>query len=288
MKAQILIFDNINLHTPENGVQPNTPPVAARKTLDAANGVLDAAASLLAEGASGQYAGIVLRSKSVNSTSGDTEISDTNTHDALLGELEALGAPKKPYVTPSYAITVGEEYSKPQILEIPEYGYFAARIVNGFTVKTFNDPDTALVCDLFMLTSVFPAFRGMQDKTLDLNNQSWCDKKINLNIEAKPVMYRDEETWYEVTGLEIGDSPDPSKYYFTPYTGDFSPPKESVAIEEGCAYEEKVSLLYNAGIITSEKTDHYTTSCINDPGPSYTYYRLTDQALEYAHRKQGS
>lgn len=85
MKAQILIFDNINLHTPENGVQPNTPPVAARKTLDAANGVLDAAASLLAEGASGQYAGIVLRSKSVNSTSGDTELSDTNAHDALLG-----------------------------------------------------------------------------------------------------------------------------------------------------------------------------------------------------------
>lgn len=61
MKAQILIFDNINLHTPENGEQPNTPPVATRKTLDAANGVLDAAASLLAEGTSGQYAGIVLR-----------------------------------------------------------------------------------------------------------------------------------------------------------------------------------------------------------------------------------
>ena len=53
MKAQILIFDNINLHTRENGVPPNTPPVAACNTLDAANGVLDAAASLLAEGASG-------------------------------------------------------------------------------------------------------------------------------------------------------------------------------------------------------------------------------------------
>ena len=47
MKAQILIFDNINLHTPENGEQPNTPPVATRKTPDATNGVLDAAASLL-------------------------------------------------------------------------------------------------------------------------------------------------------------------------------------------------------------------------------------------------
>lgn len=45
MKAQILIFDNINLHTPENGEQPNTPPVAACKTPDATNGVLDAAAT---------------------------------------------------------------------------------------------------------------------------------------------------------------------------------------------------------------------------------------------------
>lgn len=53
MKAQILIFDNINLHTPENGEQPNTPPVATRKTPDATNGVLDAAASLLTAGASG-------------------------------------------------------------------------------------------------------------------------------------------------------------------------------------------------------------------------------------------
>lgn len=52
--------------------------------------------------------------------------------------------------------------------------------------------------------------------------------------------------------------------------------------------KKKVSLLYNAGIITGEETDRYTTSCINDPGPSYIYYRLTAQALEYAHRKQGS
>lgn len=53
MKAQILIFDNIKLPTPENGEQLNTPPVAACKTPDATNGVLDAAASLLTAGASG-------------------------------------------------------------------------------------------------------------------------------------------------------------------------------------------------------------------------------------------
>lgn len=144
MKAQILIFDNINLCVSGSEVQSNTPPVATCKTPDATNGVLDAAASLLTAGASGQYAGIVLRSKSVNSTSGDTKLSDTNAHDALLRELEALGAPKKPYITPSYAITVGEEYSKPQILEIPQYGYFAARIINGLTVKTSTDPNNIL------------------------------------------------------------------------------------------------------------------------------------------------
>ena len=63
MKAQILIFDNINLHASGSRVQSNTPPVAFYKTLDATNGVLDAVASLLTEGASGQYAGIVLRKK---------------------------------------------------------------------------------------------------------------------------------------------------------------------------------------------------------------------------------
>jgi hypothetical protein len=286
MKAQILIFDNINLHTPENGEQTNTPPVAACKTPDATNGVLDAVASLLTEGASGQYAGIVLRSKSVSSTSGDTELSDTNAHDALLGELEALGAPKKPYVTPSYAITVGEKYSKPQILEIPEYGYFAARIVNGFNVRTSDGSNNDSVYDLFLLTSIFPVSIGEEEKTLNLNNQNFKGEILNLNIEAQEAQLTGK-TWYKVTGLELGKD-EISTYLFTPYTGDYSPPKESVAIEEGYAYEEKVSLLYNAGIITGEETDRYTTSCINDPGPSYIYYRLTAQALEYAHRKQGS
>ena len=230
MKSQILIFDNINLHTPGNGEQSNTPPVAACKTPDAANGVLDAAATLLAEGASGQYAGIVLGSKSVNSTSGDTELSDTNAHDALLGELEALGAPKKPYITPSYAITVGEEYSKPQILEIPEYGYFAARIVNGLTVKTSTGPNNTVVCDVFLLIRVFPASMGKQEKTLNLNNQNFKGEILNLNIKAKEAQLTGK-TWYKVTGLKLGKD-EISTYLFTPYTGDDSPPKESVSIQE--------------------------------------------------------
>ena len=284
MKAQILIFDNINLHTPENGEQPDTPPVAVCKTPDATNGILDAAATLLTEGASGQYAGIVLRKKSADPTTGEVTASDTGLYETLLGELETLGAPKKPYVTPSYAITVREEYSKPRILEIPQYGYFAARIVHGLTVKTSTDPNNTVVCDVFLLTRVFPASMGRQEKTLNLNNQNFKGEILNLNIEAQEAQLTGE-TWYKVTGLELGKD-EISTYLFTPYTGDYSPPEKSVAIREGYKYEEKVSLLYNAGIITGEKTDSYTTSSLNMPGASYTYYRLTDQALAYAHREQ--
>lgn len=286
MKAQILIFDNINLHTPENGEQPNTQPVATYKTPDATNGVLDAAASLLTEGASGQYAGIVLRKKSTDPTTGEVTASDTGLYEALLGELETLGAPKKPYVTPSYAITVGEKYSKPQILEIPQYGYFAARIFNGFNVRTSDGSNNDSGYDLFMLTSIFPVSIGEEEKTLNLNNQNFKGEILNLNIEAQEAQLTGE-TWYKATGLELGKD-EISTYLFTPYTSDYSPPEKSVAIREGYKYEEKVSLLYNAGIITGEKTDSYTTSSLNMPGASYTYYRLTNQAIEYANRMQGT
>lgn len=284
MKAQILIFNNIDLRASGSGVQPNTPPVASCETLDATNGVLDAVASLLAEGASGQYAGIVLRKKSADPTTGEVTASDTGLYETLLEELETLGAPKKPYVTPSYAITVWEEYSTPKILEIPQYGYFAARIVNGFNIRTSDGSNNDSVYDLFLFTSIFPVSIGEEEKTLNLNNQNFKGEILNLNIEAQKAQLTGE-TWYKVTGLELGKD-EISTYLFTPYTGDYSPPKKSVAIREGYAYKEKVSLLYNAGIITCEETDSYTTSSLNMPGASYTYYRLTDQALEYANRKQ--
>ena len=284
MKAQILIFDNIDLHASGSRVQSNTPLIATCETLDADNGVLDAAASLLTEGSSGQYAGIVLRKKSADPTTGEVTASDTGLYETLLGELETLCAPKRPYVTPSYAITVGEKYSKPQILEIPQYGYFAARIVHGFNIRTSDEPNNGSVYDLFLLTSIFPVSIGEEEKTLNLNNQNFQGEMLNLNIEAQEAQLTGE-TWYKVTGLELGKD-EISTYLFTPYTGDYSPPKKSVAIREGYKYEEKVSLLYNAGIITGEKTDSYTTSSLNMPGASYIYYRLTDQAIEYANLGQ--
>ena len=222
--------------------------------------------------------------KSADPTTGEVTASDTGLYETLLGELETLGAPKKPYVTPSYAITVGEEYSTPKILEIPHYGYFAARIVNGFNVRTSDGSNNDSVYDLFLLTSMFSVSIGEEEKTLNLNNQNFQGEILNLNIEAQEAQLTGK-TWYKVTGLELGKD-EVETYLFTPYTGDYSPPKKSVAIREGYKYEEKVSLLYNAGIITGEETDSYTTSSLNMPGASYTYYRLTDQALEYANRNR--
>ena len=112
-------------------------------------------------------------------------------------------------------------------------------------------------------------------KELNLKNQEWFGKKINLNIEAKQPHRNLKNIWYKVTGEEIDRE---GKILFTPYTYGFDMHYNSVAIRKGDNHNKIVQLLHDAGIITHNKTGESIFL------KGYTYYRLTDQALEYAHR----
>ena len=74
---------------------------------------------------------------------------------------------------------------------------------------------------------------------------------------------------------------------FTLYTYGHDRFPDSGAILEGDNHEKVVNLLYKAGIITGEKTGSYTGGYGMDCSRwIYIYYRLTDQAIEYANRKR--
>lgn len=120
-----------------------------------------------------------------------------------------------------------------------------------------------------------------QQNKLNLKNHEWRGREINLYIEAKRP-YPNYNPWYKVTGYYACGG---EEVQFSQYPYDFFRFRDSAAIEIGEDHDKIVKLLYNAGIITGEETGHYTTSSLNMPGASYTYYRLTDQALEYAKRQ---
>ena len=121
-------------------------------------------------------------------------------------------------------------------------------------------------------------------KELNLKNQEWKGMTINLDIEAKePNGYR-KNIWYKVTGKEAERE---GEIVFTLYTYGHDRFPDSGAILEGDNHEKVVNLLYKAGIITGEKTGSYTGGYGMDCSRwIYIYYRLTDQAIEYANRKR--
>lgn len=120
---------------------------------------------------------------------------------------------------------------------------------------------------------------------LKLKKQEYEGETINLRIEA----IRDKnwnDVWYKVTGGEVDKDTGLSEYLFAPYTIDRRRPQESVALKEGPDYEERVQLFYNAGIITTEKTGRHIATFSPPWDSNYTYYRLTDQAIEHTNRRQ--
>jgi hypothetical protein len=119
-------------------------------------------------------------------------------------------------------------------------------------------------------------------KELNLKNQEWEGSTINLDIEAKKPNGHQKNIWYKVTGKEAERE---VEILFTKYTfinGSFP---NSGAIMEGDNHEKIVKLLYNAGIITREKTGGYTLPYPKHSEWRFVYYRLTDQAIAYANRK---
>ena len=120
---------------------------------------------------------------------------------------------------------------------------------------------------------------------LILKDWEWKGETINLRIEAIRDKTRNN-VWYKVTGGEVNEYTGLSEYLFAPYNMDRQRPEESVALKDGSEHEECVQLLYNAGIITGEKTGSYTPSALDPFSSSCTYYRLTDQAIEHANRRQ--
>lgn len=123
-----------------------------------------------------------------------------------------------------------------------------------------------------------------QEGSMKLKKQKYKGEIINLRIEAVHHKSRNS-VWYKVTGGEIDEYTGLSTYVFAPYNMDRQRPEESVALEDGPEHEECVQLLYNAGIITGEKTGSYTSS-LYPFDSSCTYYRLTDQDIEHANRRQ--
>jgi hypothetical protein len=110
---------------------------------------------------------------------------------------------------------------------------------------------------------------------LKLKNQEWNGREINLDIEAKRP-YPNDNAWYKVTGYYTYGG---EQVNFSQYPYDFFRFRNSAAIEIGEDHDKIVHLLYNAGVITKEETWKsigVETKCI--------CYRLTDEALEYAHR----
>ena len=110
---------------------------------------------------------------------------------------------------------------------------------------------------------------------LRLKGHEWRGREINLYIEAKQP-YPNENPWYDITGYYTCGG---EEVQFSHCTFDFYRYRDSAAIDMWEDHDKIVRLLYNAGVITKEKT--YTSiglerKCI--------CYRLTNQALAYAHR----
>lgn len=112
---------------------------------------------------------------------------------------------------------------------------------------------------------------------LKLKNHEWRGREINLYIEAKRP-YPNENPWYDITGYYTCGG---EEVQFSQYTFDFYRYHDSAAIDMWKDHDKIVRLLYNAGIITKEKT--YTSIGLEK---KCICYRLTDQALAYAHREQ--
>lgn len=107
--------------------------------------------------------------------------------------------------------------------------------------------------------------------------QEWKGREINLDIEAKRP-YPNYQAWYKITGYYTRID---AQVQFSKYPYDFFRFRDSAAIEIGENHDKIVDLLYKAGIITKQETWRsigVSTKCV--------CYRLTDQALEYAHRKR--
>lgn len=112
---------------------------------------------------------------------------------------------------------------------------------------------------------------------LRLKGHEWRGREINLYIEAKQP-FPNENPWYDITGYYTCGG---EEVQFSHCTFDFYRYRDSAAIDMWEDHDKIVRLLYNAGVITKEKT--YTSiglerKCI--------CYRLTNQALAYAHREQ--
>ena len=114
-------------------------------------------------------------------------------------------------------------------------------------------------------------------KDLNLKNHEWRGREINLYIEAKQP-YPNYNPWYDITGYYTCGG---EEVQFSQYTFDFFRYCDSAAIDIWEDHDKIVRLLYNAGVITKEKT--YTSIGLEK---KCICYRLTDQALAYAHREQ--
>lgn len=110
---------------------------------------------------------------------------------------------------------------------------------------------------------------------LRLKNHEWRGREINLYIEAKQP-YPNENPWYDITGYYTCGG---EEVQFSQYTFDFYRYRDSAAIDMWEDHNKIVRLLYNAGVITKEKT--YTSIGLEK---KCICYRLTGQALAYAHR----
>jgi hypothetical protein len=110
---------------------------------------------------------------------------------------------------------------------------------------------------------------------LRLKGHEWRGREINLYIEAKQP-YPNKNPWYDITGYYTCGG---EEVQFSHCTFDFFRYRDSAAIDMWEDHDKIVRLLYNAGVITKEKTYKsigLERKCI--------CYRLTDQALAYAHR----
>lgn len=112
---------------------------------------------------------------------------------------------------------------------------------------------------------------------LKLKNHEWRGREINLCIESKQP-YSNYNPWYKITGYSTCGG---EEVQFSQYPYDCFRLRDSAAIEIGEDHDKIVRLLYNAGVITKEETWRsigLETKCI--------CYRLTDEALEYAHQQR--
>lgn len=118
---------------------------------------------------------------------------------------------------------------------------------------------------------------------LKLKKQKYKGKIINLRIEAIHDKSR-SDVWYKVTG-EYADGGGP--VLFTPFDPNVYRFPGSVGIREGEDHKKIVQPLCDAGIITSEETGRHKSPFYSGGlREDFICYRLTDQALAYAHREQ--